>query len=197
MTAPRAAFEAWALRRLAQLAGTLGRRARARELWSRLLDLRPDDASVLEALAHLDTADGRRVEAIALLERALAIDPGVARPWFNLGFLLQEQGEHERAIAAFDRALALDAGLDRALYGKALSLRRLVRTREAVPVLQRNTELQLMSPYGWYQLGHAFHRLGEAERLADVIRKLSQFEPAVAKRLRLETGAEPRDAHPG
>ena len=49
-------------------------------------------------------------------------------------------------------------------------------------------ELQPMSPFGWYQLAHAYHRLGQTDRVANTIRKLAGFEPKVAKQLERETG---------
>jgi tetratricopeptide (TPR) repeat protein len=91
-------------------------------------------------------------------------------------------------MAAFDRAIALDAKLDRAHYGKAISLIKLGRLEESIPVLQRNIELQPMSPFGFYQLVHVHHRLGEAGRVEEIIRHLAGFEPQVARQLERETG---------
>ncbi len=71
---------------------------------------------------------------------------------------------HDAALASFGRALELDPALDRAYYGQSLSLIRLGRVAEAVAPLKRNTELQPMSPYGWYQLAHAHHRWANATR---------------------------------
>lgn len=186
----RAALEAWYLRRMATCAGVFGRRELARECWERLRVLHPEDAGILESIAHLRAAAGDRAGAIALLEQAVALDPGRAPAWFNLGFLRQEVGDHAGALEAFERALGLDPKLDRALYGKALSLIRLGRVEESIPVLRANTELQPMSPYGWYQLAHAYHRLGDEARAREVMKKLAQFEPKVAKQLERETGLD-------
>ena len=84
--------------------------------------------------------------------------------------------DHEAAVAAFRRVLEISPDHDRALYGLGLSLISLKRLDEAVPVLERNTKLQPMSPYGWYQLGRV------------------QFEPKVAAQLARDTGlpAPPR-----
>ena len=62
-----------------------------------------------------------------------------------------------------------------------------------MPALQRNTELQPMSPFGWYQLAHAYVRLGDADRARRIIRRLAQFEPQVARQLERETGLAPAD----
>ena len=56
---------------------------------------------------------------------------------------------------------------DRALYGLALSLIATRRPEEAIAPLKRNTKLQPMSPYGWYQLARVQHELGPPRRDAE------------------------------
>jgi predicted Zn-dependent protease len=89
---------------------------------------------------------------------------------------------------AFDRALAVDPKIDRAWYGKAISLITLGRKAEAVEPLRRNTALQPMSPFGWYQLARLKHELGDDREATRIIRNLSRFEPKFAARLERETG---------
>jgi hypothetical protein len=45
-----------------------------------------------------------------------------------------------------------------------------------------------MSPFGFYQLAHVYHRLQQPERVARTIKRLSGFEPQVARQLERETG---------
>ena len=59
---------------------------------------------------------------------------------------------------------------------------------DAIPLLQKNTELQPFSPFGWYQLAHAYNRLGRTEQVERTIRQLGGFEPKVARQLERETG---------
>ena len=54
--------------------------------------------------------------------------------------------------------------------------------------LQRNTELQPMSPYGWYQLARVHVDRQEPEEARNIIRRLKGFEPKVAAQLERETG---------
>lgn len=163
----------------------------------RMAEARPDDAAALASLAHLCAQHGRRDEAIALLERAVVIEPARGVAWFNLGYLRQETAKHDEAIDAFDRALALDDRLDLACYGKALSLIRSGRLQDAVAPLLRTIELQPMSPYGYYQLAHLYHRLGRHEAAGTIVRRLAGFEPEVAHRLERETGFVTEAGAPG
>jgi tetratricopeptide (TPR) repeat protein len=154
----------------------------------------PDDVRALAALGFLYAQDDRRREALALFDRAAELAPGDAELAFNRGYLRQELNDHEAAIAAFRRALEIHPDHDRALYGLALSLISLKRLDEAVPPLERNTRLQPMSPYGWYQLGRVQFERGKADKTAGIIAHLNTFEPKIAAQLARETGlpAPPR-----
>jgi predicted Zn-dependent protease len=65
---------------------------------------------------------------------------------------------------------------------------RLQRFDEAVVALKRNTELQPMSPYGWYQLARVHVDSHRPEEAVKIIRHLKGFEPKVAAQLERETG---------
>lgn len=164
----------------------LGRHERYRECLLRILDLRPRDVAVRECLAVSFFEVGERIAALAHLRAAAASPLARASTWFNYAFVCQGIGERSEALAAFDRALAMDPRLDRAYYGKAVLLIGMGNIAEAIPLLLRNTELQPMSPYGWYQLAHAYHKLGDRDRAVSVIAKLRGFEPKVANLLERE-----------
>ncbi len=177
-------------RQMAIWSAVFGWQRRAIEHWRVVARLRPADPRVPASIAHLLVAIGDREQAAQQLEHALTLDARAAATWFNLGYVQQELDRHEQAVASFSQAITLDEKLDRALYGKALSLIKLGRVDEAIPLLKRNTELQPMSPFGWYQLAHAYCRTGQPERAARVIQRLSTFEPQVARQLERETGLQ-------
>ena len=151
----------------------------------------PDDHAVVAALAFLYVQQDRRREALALFDRAASLAAANAEYRFNRGFLLQGLNNHEAAIDGFNQALALAPNHDRALYGLALSLIALRRLDEAVAPLERNTRLQPMSPYGWYQLGRVQFDRGKRDKTEAIIRELARFEPKVAAQLARDTGLPP------
>ncbi len=166
-----------------------GRRARALELFSQMLERWPGDAYALGSRAHLRAQLGLHEAALAdALELTQAHPQRSAADWFNLAYLLDEAGRPAEAEPAFRQALALDAKLDRAWYGLGLSLIRLQRFDEAIAALKRNTELQPMSPYGWYQLARVQFNCKKPEEARRIIRHLKGFEPKVAAQLERETG---------
>ncbi len=180
----------WFWRQIATWASIFKRDEIAIDYWARIHAARPNDPRALSTLAHLHAGRGRHREAMTLLERAVALDPRGAALWFNLGFLRQHESDHTAALEAFDQAIALDDKLDRAYYGRGLSLIKLGRLEEAIEPLLRNTRLQPMSPYGYYQLVHVYQRLGRISLAEETIRHLAGFEPQVARQLVRETGIE-------
>lgn len=184
------ALKVWYLRQMATWSTFFRQQGMALEYWERIQAIRPNDPSVLATVAGLHASAGRRDLAVRLLRQSIDIDATQAYIHFNLGFLLQQDDLHDEALAAFDRALAIDPKLDRALYGKGLSLIKLGRVEDALEPLRANTRLQPLSPYGFYQLAHAFNRLDRRDEARKVILQLSGFEPQVARQLQRETGID-------
>ena len=170
----------------------IGRNAAAERVFDGMLARWPQDAYTLASRAHLRAQRGDREAALADAHALVAAHPQrSAADWFNLAFLLAEAVRHAEAEAAFRQALALDLKLDRAWYGLGLTLIHLQRFDEAIAALKRNTELQPMSPYGWYQLARVHMDRHESEETRRIIRHLQGFEPKVAAQLVRETGLAP------
>jgi tetratricopeptide (TPR) repeat protein len=178
----------WLYNQLAAWCVLFRRRDRALFWYGRMLEQDADDVLALASIAFNRAQQGRRSEALALFERLAALAPGDAEAHFNRGFLLQERGDHAAAMAAFGRALEIDPDHDRALYGLGLSLIATRRPEEAIAPLKRNTRLQPMSPYGWYQLARVQHALGRLDETQRILDHLARFEPKVAGQLARETG---------
>ena len=165
----------------------------ALEYYRKMLLLDPADTVALASIGFNYAQQGRKREALALFERVIALEPDDAEANFNRGFLLQELNDHDAAMAAFRTTLAINPDHDRALYGLALSLISTHRPEEAVAPLKRNTRLQPMSPYGWYQLARVQHGLGRTAETQKILDHVARFEPNIARQLERETGlkAEP------
>ena len=164
------------------------RRERALDFYAKMLQLDPDDALALASIGYQHAELGRKRDALAMFDRVAQLSPNDAEAHFNRGFLLQERKDHDGALAAFARALAINPDHDRALYGTALSLISTRRLEEALAPLKKNTRLQPMSPYGWYQLARVQHDLGRPDEAQKVLDHLAKFEPKIARQLERETG---------
>jgi tetratricopeptide (TPR) repeat protein len=168
------------------------RRDVALDYYRKMLDLDPADTVALASIGFNCAQQGNKREALAAFDRVIALQPGDAEANFNRGFLLQEANDHDGAMAAFRKVLSIDADHDRALYGLALSLIATHHPEEAIAPLKRNTKLQPMSPYGWYQLARVQHQLGRPAETQKVLDHLVRFEPKVARQLERETGLKAR-----
>jgi tetratricopeptide (TPR) repeat protein len=154
------------------------------------LSRHPQDAYALVNRAHAHAQLGNKRQAIADLQALVSAHPQrSAADWFNLAFLQESEGDIVAAEANFRRALAIDPKLDRAWYGLGLALIRQHRYDDAAAALKRNTELQPMSPYGWYQLARVQMDRQQPEEARRIIAHLKGFEPKVAAQLEREIGA--------
>jgi tetratricopeptide (TPR) repeat protein len=178
------------LKQLAIWSLIFNKRETAIGYWEKMRTLRPNDPIIPASIAHLKAELGLKREALALLHQSLEMKDSNALAWYNVGYIHQEFDEQDLAISAFDKAIANDEKMDLAYYGKALAFIKLGKVEEAIPLLKRNTELQPMSPYGWYQLAHAYNRLGQSDKAKKTILKLSKFEPKVAVQVQNETGID-------
>ena len=75
-------------------------------------------------------------------------------------------------------------------HGLGLTLIQQQRFEEAIKALKRNTQLQPMSPYAWYQLARVHMDRQEPDEAVKIIRHLKGFEPKFAAQLERETGLE-------
>ena len=114
----------------------------------------PRDAYALASRAHvLAQARPPRRGASPTPSALVAAHPQrSAGDWFNLASCSRPPIASTRPRRPSAARSTLDPKLDRAWYGLGLALIRQQRFDEAVAALKRNTELQPMSPYGWYQL---------------------------------------------
>jgi tetratricopeptide (TPR) repeat protein len=183
-----ARIKRWFFNHMAAWCVLFRRRERALEYYARMLALDPNDALALASIGFNYAQQGRKREALGMFDRVAAIKPDDAEAHFDRGFLMQELNDHDGALAAFARALAVNPDHDRAHYGIALSLISKKRLEEAVAPLKKNTRLQPMSPYGWYQLARVQHELGRLAETQQVLDHLATFEPKIARQLERETG---------
>jgi predicted Zn-dependent protease len=163
--------------------------ARALRLLDGMVARWPDDAYALASRAHLRAQRGDRAGAIADAQSLVAVHPArSAADWFNLAFLLEAEGRLRGGRARLPPRHRDRPKLDRAWYGLGLTLIRLGRHDDAVKALERNTKLQPMSPYGWYQLARVHMDRQQPDEALKIIRHLKGFEPKVAAQLERETG---------
>ena len=166
----------------------LGMRGAAKAVFLELLKRWPDDVLALNSLAYDAIQTQHPAIALAYYARVLKLQPNVSNAHFNHAFVAEELGQTEIAEQGFRAAIQIEEKMDRAWYGLGLVLVRQGRLDEALVALKRNTSLQPMSPFGWYQMARVHVDLQQPEEARAVIRHLKGFEPKVAAQLERETG---------
>ena len=166
----------------------LGMRGAAKAVFLELLKRWPDDVLALNSLAYDAIQTQHPAIALDYYARVLQLQPEVSNAHFNHAFVAEELGLTEVAEQGFRAALQIEEKMDRAWYGLGLVLVRQGRLSEALDALKRNTTLQPMSPFGWYQMARVHVDLQQPEEARAVIRHLKGFEPKVAAQLERETG---------
>jgi len=136
---------------------------------------------------------GRRDEALPHLERAAAFATGPERDavLYKIGWSQLEIGNPEAALGSFEelarnpegRAAAHSAGL----YGSAVTLLRLGRTSDALPLLEtlRSADNDPWGPDALYALALAHHNLGDyaaSSAMLDELQTRYPSSPLVGRR---------------
>ncbi len=142
----------------------------------------PRFAKAWRSLGFMLGNRGRDAEAIEVLERALIIeDDAVTR--FNLGFLYHGQKRMPEAIGQFRRVVTAMPVNDRAWYGLGICLQEMDDFAGSVEPLQEAARLQYFNPHAGYQLGLAWHKLGEQEKCAAEFERVKSFDPRMAAQM--------------
>jgi tetratricopeptide (TPR) repeat protein len=120
---------------LALVLSSLGDEESARSYIEQALARRPEDYRVYYYAAYLEAQADRIPQAVLYAEQALYYRPGYGPAQALLGSLRYRMGRYEEALQLADTLIARDRGESGAWYLKALSLRRLGRSADAVRVL--------------------------------------------------------------
>jgi len=122
---------------LAELEARQGNMQRALQLYTKLIDFRPDFAPAYYKRGNLLRKNCQMEAAIESYDRAIALDPLYANAFCNRGVVLGLLHRPDDALASYDRAIALNPGDALALYNRGDVLRDLKRLNEALASYDR------------------------------------------------------------
>lgn len=165
-----------------------GMQAQANKVFEDILRHSPGDVYAMNSLGYAALLRKDNQLAHSYFAKVRELTPALSNAQFNFAFTAELLGLLEEAETGFRSALAIEEKMDRAWYGLAVVLVRQGRLPEALVALKRNTTLQPMSPFGWYQLAKVHVDLEQPDEARKVIRHLKGFEPKVAAQLERETG---------
>jgi tetratricopeptide (TPR) repeat protein/predicted Ser/Thr protein kinase len=118
--------------------------------------------------------------AADLFERATFIDPELAEAHLALAGALLILGEPERAKQSYESSIAAPApDRDKSMFHLAwgTSLLQEGSYKEAIPVLQRSTQVNPRRVLGWHSLAEAFAYLKRFEEAVEPLRMALEIDP--------------------
>ncbi len=77
----------------------------AKDVFTKLLNLRPYDVEVMALHANIYLVEGRLIEAENRLNQVIALNPNYPMALYFLGVVYHEKGEYEKAIHMYETAL--------------------------------------------------------------------------------------------
>ena len=77
----------------------------AKDVFTKLMSLSPDDVEVMTLHANIYLTEGKLLDAEKRLDRVLALDPNYPMALYFLGVVHHEKGEYEKAIHMYETAL--------------------------------------------------------------------------------------------
>jgi tetratricopeptide (TPR) repeat protein len=97
----------------------------AKDVFSKLLNIHPNDVEVMALHANIYLVEGKLLEAENRLNQVLALDPDYPMALYFLGVVYYEKGEYERAIYLYETAFIYQ-NRD-ALFGRSREENRLLK----------------------------------------------------------------------
>lgn len=127
-------------------------------------------------VAHISTS--QFAAAAEALSKAVEIDPGNAAGWAALGAAQQQSGDLEGSNESLARALKLDAGLLSASHNRAVTLRMLDRSSEALELIKDAIRRGLKAPQSRMLRAHLVADVGQLARAAESYRSIVASDPS-------------------
>lgn len=153
---------------------------KSKEMYERVLTLKPNDADALNGLAGILVKDERFGEAMTLLDRAGKSDPRHAETFTNRGRLLDAIGKKDEAVAAYTRAIDLNPDDFKARQHLADDLRDLGRYDEAIAQYSFSIQLNPRNVDAALSLGGVLGSLGNYEQALGVFLSARESNPSNA-----------------
>jgi tetratricopeptide (TPR) repeat protein len=154
-----------------------GQYSHAVDSYEEYLHAHPDDPESWVNYAIALRGVDRLQEALDYTERYLARNPGDARVWYNKGLVLYDLGRKNEAMEAWDKSLNINDDYDMVWYRKALLLGESGQYEGQIDFLTRFLDRNEQDLRGWYELGEANRKLGEASN--DTAAQQRYFSAAV------------------
>ncbi len=138
----------------------------------------PTHASSWSKLGQVLRYVKRYEEALAAYDRSIALQPDSGWVINGKGIAYERMGRYEDALRCYEQAA--EQGVWHAHYNQGNVLVRLHRYSEAVPLLEKATEINRDHAKSWARLGSALRHLNRPEEALKAYQQATRIEPDYA-----------------
>lgn len=155
----------------------VGKLNKAKELYIRSLQIKPDYYLALNNLGNILDAMGRRDEAIEHFRQAIESEPDYAPAYNNLGTSLQAQGKLNEAIDCYMKAIKLSPNTPEPYNNLAKALQLLGRYNQAIEQWQKAVDLKPDFIRARMALGDILQSRGRLDEAIEQYKQVLQLKP--------------------
>ncbi|MHC4445661.1 MAG: tetratricopeptide repeat protein, partial [Planctomycetota bacterium] len=146
-------------------------------LFSYMLRLEPEAASLHDTLGNELARQGRYDEAIVHFRRAVELIPIYVEAYNNMGIALAKQGKYDEAIECYKQALGIRKSSSKAQYNWAIALEKKGRPEEAVGHYYEALRIDANNLDACNNLGVLLAKLGRYDEAYVVIKRSIKLAP--------------------
>jgi tetratricopeptide (TPR) repeat protein len=154
-----------------------GRLEQAEQLYSRILEIMPNNSDAIHLRGVVALQQGRNNDAANLIQRAIQLDPTRSIFYNNLGNVYKKKGQLEQAVSAYRKALKLNPDNFEAYYDMGNVLQGLGRFREAVFCYRQALKVNSEMTVAYNNLGVALNELDQEEKAITCYHKAIEQNP--------------------
>ena len=140
----------------------------AKDIYDRILNLNPNDPTLLNDRGVTYVKMGKHKEALADFNRSLELSPDDSNTLSNRGRTYDELGKYEEALTDYNRSLELRPDHPDTLNNRGITYRKIGKYKEALAGYNRSLELRPDHPVTLNNRGRVYGKMGKyKESLAD------------------------------
>jgi len=150
---------------------------KARTVYTRIVDLAPEDAEAWYVLSNINGRLGRIEEAGECCRRAIALRPDLSEAYVNLGHVYLIQGRPDEALAHYQAAIKINPGYPDVYFNIGNILRERGRPAEAIENYRKALHYSPGMAAAHNNLGTIHLEQGEYEEAATCFLAALQLDP--------------------
>ncbi|MFX0054762.1 MAG: tetratricopeptide repeat protein [Promethearchaeota archaeon] len=143
---------------------------------SYILETHPGLYEVWEMLGMCQAQLGRYNAACTSLNAAIDLNPRALSSINTVGNLCYDAQNYERAAEFYESSLSVKRKQPEILFKYGTTLWFLDNWKEAIPILEKYTELSPNDPRGWNNLGVALREKGDVKRAVECYQKALELD---------------------